>query len=157
MPSLPVTDPRFIELLDAWGAAGVWQSRAGAREAFGDAWPAGGPGLRRHVGWTPWGFVQAALARLRVLSTSFPFMDMTEFGKHLEILPSDIEPLLGQVAVYGHHTGDPRHYAVIVSPDAAVGVRGWYDRVAGDPEVTVQLHPLRYRRDYLGAAIIRRG
>jgi murein DD-endopeptidase len=138
---LPLDDPRFIDLLAAWGASYSWGSGTpGNAEA---SWPNGAKGIKGGVGWDCSGFAQAALVRLGMLSVRAPDCSAATlygFGKH--VAPG--EEQMGDLAFYGPH-GKVQHVMVVVGTGIVLGARGGGSTTnADDARAFVQLEPLKY-------------
>jgi cell wall-associated NlpC family hydrolase len=138
---LPLADPRFLDLLAAWGSP--YSYGAGAPNNAVNGWPYGVGGVHGGVGWDCSGFAQAALVRLSLLSGTAPDRSAAALYTIMAPVP-DGQEQLGDLAFYGAAT-HVVHVMVVVAPGVVLGARGGDQNTNGDqPKALVQLEPLKY-------------
>lgn len=146
---LDLTRAEVLDLLSAWGTPYSWGG--GIPYDGAASWPGGVPGLNGGTGWDCSGFAQAALVRLHRLPESAPDRNAQGLFRIAEPLPNGERAELGDLAFYGRGPNTVDHVMVVIGDGACIGACGGGRKTNGlDPRAYVQLHPLRYRNDFLG-------
>lgn len=144
---LPTDDPRFLDLLAAWGTPYSWG--AGSPQTARSAWPGGPKGSNGGNGWDCSGFAQAALVRLGLLpdkASDRPAATLYAAGADVTLG----DERLGDLAFYGL-PGHVQHVMVVVAQGVVLGARGGGSMTnANDTKAFVQIEPLKYWNLFLG-------